>query len=215
MKKYILLTTTAMLLSAITLNANAGSNSAELDIQAMFVKPIELIREQYLGFGMILADEGGKKVVVTTDGGVGEDTDATMMSTTTFTNYAGTSEAYGSFNEGIIRLKGFMQEDYDNVSFLTPNDENLSMIFSANLTNTPVELRSNIDSTLCGTVTNFNTKFTVEGNDAILHIGGTLNTANLNGQTRTVFCRGYTTVTIVINEENFAAYQNADVNGNL
>ena len=206
MKKHILLTTTAMLLSAITLNANAEpSNSAQLRVSATFVKPLELISEKYLGFGMILADEGGKTVIVKTDGTLDSNSTATMMSTASFTN-----NESASFNEGIIRVVGGIIDDIDGEAseFVNVNEETLNYLISINISDKQLELKSKTDSVTCGTVTDFNSKITVEGEDALIHVGGTLTTANLSGQSRSLLCDGYTTVTIVHNEENFANIMN-------
>ncbi len=196
MKKHILLTTTAMLLSAITLKANADSNSAHLNIDALFVKPMELVTENNLKFGMILADEGGKTVIVTPNGDLGETSTATMISKASYKN-----SYQGSFNEAQIRLKGFLNEDYDGADFFEPNEENMNMVYTATFDNNEVELKSNTESITCGTVTDFTIKYTAEDDDAILHVGGTLTTADLRGQTRSLMCHGSTTVTIVVNEE--------------
>ena len=213
MKKNILLTTTAMLLSAITLNANADSNSATLMVNASFVKPFQLASEQYLGFGLILADEGGKKVVVTTDGKLGAGSDATMMSTASFKNYSDSVVAYSSFNEGLIRAKGFLDNDYDGTFVFPINDDVANLIASVSFSDTSLDLKSQTDSVTCGTVTGFNSKITIEGEDLLIHVGGTLTTANLSGQSRSVVCVGYTTVTLVYNDENFANAMNSLHNG--
>ena len=200
MKKHILLTTTAMLLSAVALNANADSNSAQLEVEAMFVKPFQLASEQYLGFGMILADGGNKTVVVKPDGSLGEDTDATMISKASFQNYGNGTTSNGSLNEGIIRAKGILDDDYDGSYFPTPNEETLNALLSISFSDTSLELKSNTDSVTCGTVTDFTTNITVENNDALIHVGGKLTTANLTGASRTLVCNAYTTVTVVFND---------------
>ena len=202
MKKTLLLATTAMLLSTVAMNTNAASNSATLHIGALFVKPMELISEQYLGFGMILADEGGKTVVVTSDGVLDEaSTTATMISTATYN-----TGPEGSLMEGVIRLKGFLNEDYDGYGFLVPTGENMDLVYTASFSDTEVELKSNTDSLTCGTVNNFTTKYTADGDDAILHIGGKLTTADLRGQTRSLMCNGSTTVTVIVNEDFMESY---------
>ncbi len=212
MKKHILLTTTAMLLSAITLNANADSNSAQLEVKAMFVKPMELISEKYLGFGMILAGEAEKTVIVTTDGKLGDGSDATMISKASYKNYGESRIAHGSFNEGVIRAKGFLDDNFDGASFITLDEEALNLLASISISDKALELKSQTDSTTCGTVTDFDTKLTIEGNDVLIHIGGKLTTADLRGASRTLQCRGYTTVTFVYNEEKIATVQNNFVN---
>ncbi len=198
MKKHILLTTTAMLLSAITLNANAEpSNTATLDIYTMFVKPMELIQDQYLGFGIILADEGGKKVVVEPDGSLGEETDATMMYTKKHTNFIDANlTQMNSLNEGIIRAKGFLNDIWGNFGITDFNN-----FLSINLDQTVI-LRD-IGDEPCGTVTALTPNITAdeENGDLLIHIGGTLTTEKLSGIARSYLCGGSTTVTVVINDK--------------
>ncbi len=196
MKKNILLTTTAMLLSAITLNANADSNSVNLEVGAMFVAPFEMVAEQYLGFGVILADEGGKKVVVDTTGALDEgQTTATMMSTASFhsyENHGDSVEMYlGSLNEGLIRVKNILADNFSK----TPD------IYMINVNdNEPIELtvRGGIK---CGVVGGWDAKVEEAGNDLLIHVGGTLETADLRGQNTMLACSGAATVTLVINED--------------
>ena len=208
MKKHILLTTTAMLLSAMAMNANAeSSNSAQLQVHAFFIKPIELISEQYLGFGVVLADEGGKTVIVKNDGTLDSNSTATVMSKATYTN-----NGNGSFNEGIIRAKGFIDDDMDGTASSFPSiadEEVLNLLASVDISPKEIELKSQTDTVTCGTVTGFNTNITAENNDMLIHVGGTLTTANLSGQSRSLVCNGYTTVTLVYNEENFANVMNS------
>ena len=197
MKKHILLTTTAMLLSAITLNANAEpSNSVRLQVGASFIAPFEMVAEQYLGFGVILADEGGKKVVVDTTGALDEgQTTATMMSTASFHSYEnhGDGEAMylGSLNEGLIRVKNILADNFSK----TPD------IYMINVNdNEPIELtvRGGIK---CGVVSGWNAEVEEAGNDLLIHVGGTLETADLRGQNTMLACSGAATVTLVINED--------------
>ena len=210
MKKHILLTTTAMLLSAIATNTNAASNSAELDIEAFFVRPFEITKEQYLGFGVILADEGGKKVVVKADGSLGEDTSATMMSSATFKNYGDSTNdfLYGSFNEGLFRVNGLLSDDYDGTMSIPQNETALNLFISVNFNTPSVDLTSNKESIKCGTVSDFTTNLTLNDEDVLIHVGGTLTTANLKGTTRSLRCSGSATLTIIFNEDVFAAAQN-------
>lgn len=208
-----------MILSAVAMNTNAEttpSNTANLEIRAEFLKPMNLINEQYLGFGAILADEGNKTVIVKADGSFDDSSSATMMSKKSFTNYATSGRtALGSLNEGVIRAKGFLNDErdgYDPMSSYTP--EVLNYLVSVNISDTSVELKNYTDSITCGTVSAFTTNITKEGNDALIHVGGTLTTADLSGTGSSLQCRGHTTITLVYNEDNFAAYQNSQLNGN-
>ena len=207
MKKHILLTTTAMLLSAITLNANADSNSAQLEVQAMFVKPFQLASEQYLGFGMILAGEANKTVIIKNDGTLDPSSTATILSKASYEN-----DDNGSLNEGVIRIKGALNnDDIDGTGqySLPITEDSLKLLYSVNISDQELELKSLTDSVTCGTVTGFNTNMTAENNDMLIHVGGTLTTANLSGTTQSLVCKGYTTVTIVLNEENLSNVMNS------
>lgn len=204
MKKTLLLATTAMLLSTVAMNTNAASNSAELEIHAFFINPLEMVSEQYLGFGTILADEGGKTVVVTSDGELGAGTTATMMSTGEWTNYGNTT-TYGSLNEGLIRVKNVSEIYYNDPMYTIADMMNISF------SDETVEL-TDYEGNACGTVSNFTTDASIEGDDAFIHVGGTLTTADLSGTTSSTACFGYTTVTFVLNDDTFAAIQNARQN---
>ena len=209
MKKTLLLATTAMLLSTVAMNTNAASNSAELVIHAQFIKPMELISEQYLGFGLILADGGGKTVIVKNDGTLDPTSTATMISTASFTNYSDTRIAYASLNEGLIRSKGAMlNSNADQTEFIDITEDAVNVLYKLNFSDETVEL-TDYDGNACGTVSDFNYRFTIDGDDVLAHIGGTLTTANLSTITGTANCFGHTTVTTVMNEDNFAAIQNS------
>lgn len=197
MKKTLLLATTAMLLSAMAMNANAEpSNSVNLQVGASFVAPFEMVAEQYLGFGVILANDEGEKVVVKTDGTLDEgQTTATMMSTASFhsyENHGDSEEMYiGTLNEGLIRVKNILADDF----FKTPD------IYMINVNdNEPIELtvRGGIK---CGVVSGWNTEVEEAGDDLLIHVGGTLETADLRGQNTKLNCSGAATVTLVINED--------------
>ena len=207
MKKHILLTTTAMLLSAITLNANADSNSTQLEVQAVFVKPMELISEKYLGFGTLLAGEANKTVIIKNDGTLDSSSTATILSKASYEN-----DDNGSLNEGVIRIKGALNnDDIDGTGedFLPITEDAMKLIFAVDISPKEIELKSQTDSVTCGTVTGFNTNMTAENNDMLIHVGGTLTTENLSGATRALVCKGYTTVTLVINEDNYANVMNS------
>ena len=200
MKKHILLTTTAMLLSAVALKANADSNSATLDIRAMFLPPFEITEEQYLGFGVILANGPDKTVIVTTDGKLDPASTATMMSTASFTNYSNDyilGVGVGSFNEALFRINlGAFEVTED-----TPEDE-LNTVLSVNFADTSVDLISVTDGkSKCGTVNSYTTRFKPSTDGKVtLHIGGTFTTNDLNiNESHT--CTGTTTVTIVLDAE--------------
>ena len=208
MKKHILLTTTAMLLSAVAMNTNAASNSAELEISASFMKPFEFLREQYLGFGMILADEGGKTVIVKNDGTLDPTSTATMMSTSSFTNYSNAGFTIGSLNEGLIRAKGFLTNSSGGLSFVDLDEGAINALATISFSNETVELKDN-DGNTCGTVSGLNYKLTKDGEDVLINVGVKLTTADLRGITGTIECDAYTTVTVVLNENNFAAAQNS------
>ena len=209
MKKTLLLATTAMLLSTVAMNTNAASNSAELQIHAQFLKPMELISEQYLGFGAILADEGGKTVIVKNDGTLDPTSTATMMSTASFTNYSDGKISYASLNEGLIRSKGaLLDSNADQTEFIDITEDAANALLKVNFSDETVEL-TDFDGIACGTVSDFNYRLTFDGDDILVHVGGTLTTADLSGITGTTTCFGYTTLTAVYNEDNFAAAQNA------
>ncbi len=195
MKKYILLTTTAMLLSAVAMKTNAEpSNSTTLNITASFFKPMELIREQNLGFGIILADEGGKTVIVKTNGALDSQSTATMMSTASYTQYSNGGPNFGYFSEGLIRAKGLINNN---------NEEGIENLFTINLSTPSIKLVGGDNGTTeCGTVDEFTTRITKEGDDVLFHVGGTLTTAKLTEFTDImIHCQGSVTATIIINEE--------------
>ncbi len=193
MKKHILLTTTAMLLSAVALKANADSNSATLDIRAMFLPPFEIIKEQYLGFGIILESEAGRKVIVTTDGKLGEGSTATMMSTASLANQMVEGHT-GSFNEAVFRIKGGF------TGFTVEDEDDLNAAISVNFADPSVELKSLYQNKTCGTVTGFTKRIeTTDNNELLLHIGGTLTTATLGTGTNHG-CFGQTTITLVLDD---------------
>ena len=200
MKKYILLTTTAMLLSAVALKANADSNSAQLEIKAVFTKPMELMKEQYLGFGRILADEGKKRVVVKPNGELDEaNTTATMLSVATYVNYGEDYYNDGSLNEGIIRAKGFLNDSMYGDDPDLIDEQFLNSMLVVDIPAQPIKLTSgNID---CGTVSNFIPHITRDNKDVLIHIGGTLETEDLSEISDSISCQGNTTVTVIYNDE--------------
>ena len=206
MKKHILLTTTAMLLSAITLNANADSNSAQLHIEVDMVEPFEIIREKYLGFGKVLASGPNKTVIVTTDGKLDPKSTATMMSKASHVNYSyednGNYTMHGdSFNEAVFRIKG------SSISSLS--EDTLNVLFLINFADTTVNLMSDYGmegGKKCGTVSDFTTHAEISSDgDALLHIGGTFTTSEFSESST---CYGETTISIVFNDEYFeGSYQ--------
>lgn len=207
MKKHILLTTTAMLLSAVAMKTNAEpTNTAALKVNATFVNPLEMLSEKYLGFGIILADEGGKKVVVTPKGELGEGSDATMMSTASYANYY-KNGSYGnvgmgfsgSFNAGLVRVKnaGIISGDYE-----------FSDIAKVTLSSETLELMTYDGSTVCGVVDDFKTEASMEGDDGLIYVGGTLTTADLSNATSTVGCTGIITLTLVLDGDVLTAAAN-------
>ena len=195
MKKHILLTTTAMLLSAVALKANADSNSAQLDIRAMFLPPFEIETEHYLNFGIILNSGPNKTVIVTTDGKLGEGSTATMLSTARTNRSEVSNMEYigGSFNEGLFRVKT------GGLNVAPDADESmLNVGVLVNFSDTSVDLKNG--STKCGTVSNFTTRLKPSGNEneVLLHIGGTFTTSDI---TVSRACAGSTTVTLVLNDD--------------
>ncbi len=202
MKKHILLTTTAMLLSAMALKANADSNSATLDIYVAVAAPFEITQEQYLGFGLILAGEKDKTVIVTPDGKLGEGSTATVLSKASFTNYYndGSSVEAGSFNEGLFKIKSpeFSGEQ---------NEDVLNAAFIVNFAPTSVDMIDPESGLKCGTVSAFTPRLkpAAEG-EAYLHIGGTFTTDKMSQEAG---CHGETTITIVYNDD----YVESTVNG--
>ena len=119
MKKTLLLGVAASMLSFSAMNVNAASNDADLTIHAWFVKPFNLVKEQYLGFGMILADGGGKTVVVTPNGELDKSkSTATMMSAAKFKNFGEKMWAYGSLNEVMCQLELSQELGYISLSQL-------------------------------------------------------------------------------------------------
>ncbi len=208
MKKHILLTTTAMLLSAITLNANADSNSATLEIYVDVMAPFEITQEQYLGFGKILAGEKDKTVIVTPDGKLGEGSTATVLSKASFTNYYNnrSGTALGSFNEGLFKIKnpefsGALNEDVLNAGFIV------------NFAPTSVDMIAQESGLKCGTVSAFTPRFkpAAEG-ELYLHIGGTFTTDKMS---QGASCHGATTITIVLNEDYLESTVNDIINNNI
>ncbi len=205
MKKNILLTTTAMLLSAITLNANADSNSAQLHIEVNMVEPFEIIREKYLGFGKVLASGPNKTVIVTTDGKLDPNSTATMLSKATYQNYSDKNEpGSGSFNEGLFQIKN------PDLTITEDDEEYLNAAFKVNFAHAEVNLVDSTNGTTCGTVSDFTTRFkpSAEG-EMHLHVGGTFTTVKM---TQEAHCSGQTTVTIVLNEDVIIAGTNSDSN---
>ena len=199
MKKHILLNTTAMLLSIVAMNTKAASNSAELEIIAEFLKPMELISEQYLGFGVMLADEGGKTVIVKNDGTLDPTSTATMISKTSFEN-----DDTGSLNQGLIRNKGVLVGTH----WKEVTNDNVNLVIDTVFSHTEVELTDGDIS--CGTVSDLNTRLTVDGNDVLIHVGGTFTTADLSTIVETASCYGSVTVTQVLNPETLSAMKNAE-----
>lgn len=61
-------------------------------------------------------------------------------------------------------------------------------------------------------MTGLNYRATIEGDDVLYHIGGTLTTANLSTITGSAICSGSTTLTLVFDGDNYAAIQNARQN---
>lgn len=199
MKKHILLALLSVFLSAPIMKANADSNSAILNMFVVMMEPFEITKEKYLGFGMILEAEAGRKVIVTPDGKLGEGSTATMMSTASLANQMTTEAHVGSFNEAVFRIKGGFSEvvrQWDT--------DLLNAGILVNFADTSVELKSLYQSKTCGTVTDFTKHIeTADNNELILHIGGTLTTATLGTGTNHG-CFGSTTVTLVINDEIFS-----------
>lgn len=193
MKKRILLATTAMLLSAIATKVNADSNSAILNMMVLMMKPFEITTESPLGFGMILETEAGRKVIVTPDGKLGEGSTATMLSTA---KISGNGEIF-SFSEAVFRIKGSLAE-----MAIGKEEDTINAAISVNFNDTSVELTDNNNpNKICGTVSDFTTRFkTADNSELLLHVGGTLTTEDLreNGLTG---CSGNTTITIVFNDE--------------
>ncbi len=196
MKKHILLTTMAMLLSATAINANAGSNSATLEMTVSVLAPVEIIKKQYLGFGVVLAGEEGETVIVTTDGKLDPKSTATMMLKATYQNY-GDGESYpgtahGSLNEGLFQIKHpDITTEYD--------EESLNLLYKVNFAQNEVNLVDAATGTTCGSVSGFDARFTPSAEGEMhLHVGGTFTTAKMS---KSATCQGETTVTIVLNEE--------------
>ena len=204
MKKTLLLGVAASMLSFSAMNVNAEttpSNTAELELRATFVNPLEMLSEKYLGFGVILADEGGKKVVVTPKGELGEGSDATMMSTASYANYYKDGQSTdmsftGALNAGLVRVKNISGYDYGvEVIKVTLSDESVDLIAMD-------------DSTVCGVVDAFETEVSVEGDDALIHVGGRLTTADLSHTTSKTECYSKITLTLVLDGDVIAAAAN-------
>ena len=204
MKKHILLTTTAMLLSAVALKANADSNSATLDIYVDVLAPFEITQEQYLGFGIILAGEKDKTVIVTPDGKLGEGSTATVLSKASFTNYHDNSSSItGSFNEGLFKIK--------NPEFsVQQNEDKLNAGMIVIFAPTSVDMIDLGSVLKCGTVSAFTPRFKPAAEDYVyLHIGGTFTTDKMSQAAR---CHGETTITIVYNEDYLESAANDFIN---
>ncbi len=219
MKKTLLLGVAASMLSFSAMNVNAEaipskpSNTAKLEVLVGFVKPFEMASEKYLGFGMILADEGGKKVVVTTKGELGEGSDATMMSTASFANYYNNGSygnvfmgAAGSFNTGLVRIKNLWGDGAGDYEVLD--------LVKVTLSHESVDLIAQDDSTVCGVVDAFETEVSMEGNDALIHVGGRLTTEDMRHVTSMEFCYADITVTVVFDGDVFTDIQNGNMNVN-
>lgn len=214
MKKTLLLGVAASMLSFSAMNVNAASNDADLTIHAWFVKPFNLVKEQYLGFGMILADGGGKTVVVTPNGELDKSkSTATMMSAAKFKNFGEKMWAYGSLNEGLLRAEGALSGVLGPAVFNNLDESILNSIVSVNFSDDTVDLTS--DDQTCGTVKDFTTHLTVEGDDILVHVGGTLETADLTGINGAIDCYGLVTLTFIMNEENLTAIQNHNVDNGI
>ena len=196
MKKTLLLATTAMLLSTAAMNTNAQtapSNTAQLSIMAMFFKPMVLHEEQPLSFGVILADDAGKKVVVKTDGTLDqEQTTATMLS------YSTNSSGY-AIHAGIIRAEGFLN-DYWGEDARSDFETMFSIDTGADVTLTAAEGVSDAGKE-CATVTDLDTTVTFDNDDVLIHVGGTLETKNLKDIKTGVTCYGSATLTILVADE--------------
>ena len=109
----------------------------------------------------------------------------------------------------MIRSKGaLLNSNADQTEFIDITEDAVNVLYKLNFSDETVEL-TDFDGIACGTVSDFNYRFTVDGDDVLVHIGGTLTTANLSTITGTTNCFGYTTVTSVMNEDNFAAIQNS------
>ena len=222
MKNFKLLLATTAMLSATAIVANADdltSNQANLEVRASFLKPIQAIPETYLGFGIILADEGGKSVVVTPAGELGTPgegkTQATMISSAGWTNYYdgdnGRYTTYSSLNAGKIRYKGIGNDTWDGANTMEMSAALANAAAKVTFSNDPVTLTSHNgadDGVTCGTVTNFTKNFTQDGNDLILNIGGELTTADLSSAGNSLVCVGNTTVTLVYDDELTPALAN-------
>ena len=186
MKKHILLTTTAMLLSAISLKANAGSNSVQINMQVAIREPFHIITNDHISFGIVLGDEPGKTVIVTTDGKLAPESTAALLSQKN-------SDIGFPLHEGKLIIKNSVFKDLAGMS-----EDELNAYFSVvGLDGTSVNM---MDTTsLCGTVSDFTTRFkhSAEG-EVTLHIGGTFTTSDVIGAKS---CDGYTTATIVLNDE--------------
>ena len=196
MKKTLLLATTAMLLSTAAMNTNAQtaqapSNTIQLPIYAAFYKPMTLEMEHLLAFGPILADEGGKRVVVKTDGtlDVGETT-ATMLSVASGAGgvlaHAGIIRAIGlnSGNDGYESSAEILKID-------TGGEVTLKMVGD--------------DGALgraCATVKELHPNLTADGDDVLIRIGGILETNDLRDMEQVgAICAGEATVTVLLNDE--------------
>ena len=190
MKKHILLTTTAMLLSAMALNANAEtttpSNTTQLDIKAVLISPMEFEKITPLNFGVVLVGEKGETVIVTADG------DLDARSTATLLYSGGAASTAYDVTEGRIKLK--------DIDHLFSDAEAWQTDLSVVIDETPVDLMSYEGSIHCGSVEGFNTKLTQVDRDVIIHIGGTFTTADLgNRRDSQLSCVGSKTVTILLN----------------
>ena len=207
MKKHILLTTTAMLLSAMALKANADSNSAKLTMSVDIRKPLNITEKQHLGFGTILANGTKSKVIVTPQGELGEGSNATMLSTGSFKNYFEGADGSilpiaGSFNEAIFNI---------DINHGGADSEALNAILSVSFADEAVTLMSDsLGDQECGTVTDLLPDFTPSQDGNIeLHIGGTF---TMNDELSTDIghpCFGSTTLTIVFDDENYSKLMNS------
>ena len=86
MKNFKLLLATTAILSTGAMAVKSASNDTTLYMYASFMEPLVATLENYLGFGVILADEGGKTVIINPTTGFDTASSATMMYKGTHTN---------------------------------------------------------------------------------------------------------------------------------
>ena len=181
--KLLLATTAILSMGAMAVNADPASltsNQAYLDIQAEFVNPITATPVSPLKFSMILADEGGKTVIVTPEGTLSNSSTATVLKNSVS---AGKIEFTGGGE-----LIGFRYDD-EGTNYLDP-DTYLSLV-----TDSSVNLTFESTKVSCGTVGSFEKDLAIENGKLVAKIGGTLTTANVSSVNE--ICTGQITVTIL------------------